>query len=354
MDPGRVAVMKIIEILPEMIEGGVERHLIMLSDQLVKDGHKVMIISAGGKLVPKLNHKVLHWKLPVHKKNPFSACLCSLKIAKIMKEDDWDLIHAHSRVPAWIALWASRIVKKPYIVTAHVNFGNKSPWIYKPYRQADTVICVSNAVEENMKPCFTNNTRVIHNGMPETPYFWKGPAGDEGTRKFLFIGRLSKVKGIQDLVEIFSTIDGEWSLDVLGDGPLMPFLKARIAELGLGNRITLHGFRDDTDQWLRKCSCLLFPSYQEGMPLTLARAIQMKVPVIASDIPPVREMALSEEGLLSPGDHSSWREALKQFQSDGRVEATFNRDLVPSIPEMTTEVESLYRGLIDRNSGRSG
>jgi len=351
VDPGRVAELNLVQILPEFEEGGVERHVLWLGNALAGRGHRVTVISAGGKLEAALDN-VRHWKLPVQKKNPLTGFYCAVLIANRARKEGWQVLHSHSRVPSWIAWWASSLSGIPWMVTCHANYSRNQGLI--PYRHASTAICVSSTVRENLKGILPPVSRVIPNGLPDPPFEWHGPSRQDPITRFLFIGRLSRIKGIQDLVEVFSKIQGEWSLDVLGDGPLMSFLRKRTGELGLEKRIVLHGFRDDTDQWLRKCSCLIFPSYQEGMPLTLARAIQMKVPVIASDIPPVREMALSEEGLLSPGDHSSWRQALKQFQSDGRVEATFNRDLVPSIPEMTTEVESVYRGLIDRNSGRSG
>lgn len=337
--------MKIIEILPQMIEGGVERHVIMLTDELVRKGHQVMVISGGGKLVSKLNPKVEHWDLPVHKKNIFTAIRCSSMIKDRVRNEGWDILHAHSRVPAWITMWTASRTGKPYVVTAHVNFGNKSPWIYRPYRKASKVICVSNAVRDNMKDCFYDNTEVIHNGMPEVRFYWKGPEDSDHTKRFLFIGRLSKVKGIHELVEIFSDIEGDWVFDVLGDGPLMPYLKDRVRELGLEKRVRLHGFRDDTDEWMRKCSCLLFPSYNEGMPLTLARAIQMKVPVIASNIPPVKEMALSEEGLLNPGDYESWKRAIETFLDSGLSSPLFDLSVIPTITSMTQRVEKIYQSI---------
>jgi glycosyltransferase involved in cell wall biosynthesis len=341
--------MKIIEILPQMIEGGVERHIIMLTNELVRKGHQVMVISGGGKLVSKLNPDVEHWELPVYKKNPFTALRCSSKIADRIKQEGWNILHAHSRVPAWISMWAANRTGKPYVVTAHGNFGNKSSWIYRPYRKAAKVICVSNAVREDMKDCFYDNTEVIHNGMPEVKFYWEGPEDSDHTKHFLFIGRLSKSKGIHELVEIFSDIKGDWVFDVLGDGSLMPYLKDRIRELGLEKRVRLHGFRDDTDEWMRKCSCLLFPSYNEGMPLTLARAIQMRVPVIASNIPPVKEMALSEEGLLNPGDQETWKKAIQAFIDSGLSNCLFDVSAIPTINNMTQEVERIYQCLCKKD-----
>jgi Glycosyltransferase len=331
---------KIIHILPELEEGGVERHVLWLTEELSSRGHEVTVISSGGKMVSRLAPGVNHLTLPVDAKNPLKAFFCARKIARIVGRENVQLLHAHSRVPAWIARWAAGMAKIPYVVTAHVVFGNKSPWIYYPYRKAGKVICVSSAVEEGMRACFSGNTKVILNGMPETDFFWKGPS-DEKSR-FLFIGRLSPVKGIQDLLEILPLLQGDWTLDVVGDGPLFSTLSARIKELGLNERVFLHGFRDDTDRWLSECSCLLFPSYTEGMPLTLARAVQMDVPVLASSIPPVIEMAETEEGLLPPGNKDLWRLALQSVLEGNKSFPRFSSEKIPTIQKMTDGVEAVY------------
>jgi len=192
--------MKIIELVPELEEGGVERHLLWMTEKLIERGHEVLIISAGGKMISQFHPQVKHWTLPVHKKNPITAWSCSQKIANRAKNEGWNILHAHSRVPAWIAMWGSQKAHIPYIVTGHVLFGNKSSWIYYPYRNAFKVICVSHAVEDGMASCFSGNTQVVHNGLTEPPFLWEGPIEHDGVIRFLFVGRLSKVKGIQDII----------------------------------------------------------------------------------------------------------------------------------------------------------
>lgn len=331
---------KIIHILPELEEGGVERHVLWLAGEQASRGYKVTVISSGGKMVPLLRDGVNHLTLPVDVKNPLTAFLTARKIAQFAKNEGIQLLHAHSRVPAWIAEWAAAKAKIPYIVTAHVVFGNKRPWIYRPYRKAAQVICVSEAVEQGMASCFSGNTKVILNGMPDVSLKWSAPGGP--TIRFLFIGRLSPVKGIQDIIEILPSLKEDWTLDIVGDGPLYPSLLGRVQELGLGDRVFLRGFRDDTDDWLAQCSCLLFPSYTEGMPLTLARAVQMNVPALASHIPPVAEMALSGENLLPPGEKTVWKEAIQAF-IDGRFALPrFAPDRIPTVTGMADQVEDVY------------
>ncbi len=230
--------MRIIQVLPELDIGGVERHVVDLSNELAERGHDVLVISNGGQMQSQLSDKVLHWQLPVHKKNPFTALCCSGKISSRIKSEGWELIHAHSRVPAWIALWASRSTNIRFVVTAHVDFGNKNPFIYYPYRRADRVICVSTAVKEGMKNCFYENAQVILNGLDDPKRYWSEKS--EEVVKLLFVGRLSPVKGLHDVLRALPQ-DLKWTLDVLGDGPQRKELESLAKELQISDRVFFRG-----------------------------------------------------------------------------------------------------------------
>lgn len=331
--------MKIIEILPELDIGGVERHVIDLTSELARRGHQILVVSAGGKMQKQLSPQVRHRRLSVHKKNPFTGYFCARTISSWVRSDGWQLIHAHSRVPAWIASWVSSMTGIPFIVTAHVDFGNKSPWIYAPYRKAVKTICVSSAVQNAMKDCFYENTQVILNGLDEPAYHWS-PQPPQPV-KFLFVGRLSPVKGLQNALKAMPA-EGGWILDVLGDGPIIGDLRQEAKELGLADRVTFHGYSERADEYMASSSCLLFPSYTEGMPLTLARAIQIGIPVIASNIGPVSEMLGGMDGLIDPEDLDGWRAAIKKFIDTAEPPCCFPKSSVPTLDAMTDSVEKIY------------
>ena len=342
--------MRIMHILPELEEGGVERHVLMLSGQQREEGHEVQVISAGGKLVSQLAAGIVHTRLPVHSKNPLVGIYCAATLASMAGREKINIIHAHSRVPAWIAMFTSKFSGKPFIVTAHAYFSTQAKWIYTPYRRANRVICVSRAVQSGMKNCFAENTVVIRNGMPPVRNTWKG-SGGSGVN-FLFIGRITQLKGLHDILNILPAVKGDWKFDILGDGPLRGELEQMAASLKLQGKVIFHGFREDPDAWMERSDCLLFPSYIEGMPLTLARAIQIGLPVIASAIEPVREMALGSNGLVKPGDLASWRNALERFIATKEAPARFDRNAIPTIQQMTREVQVVYQAAISPESRR--
>ena len=100
--------MRIVQLLPELISGGVERGTIEMSRALVESGHDSIVISNGGPMVDELSaHGATHIQMPVHRK-----ALSSLgqigPLRRLFQEHQVDLVHARSRVPAWLSYLAWR------------------------------------------------------------------------------------------------------------------------------------------------------------------------------------------------------------------------------------------------------
>lgn len=85
------------------------------------------------------------------------------------------------------------------------------------------------------------------------------------------------------------------------------------------------------------------------MGLTLMRAVKMGVPVIASDLPAVREISLSHSALLCPGDVQAWVRAIDVFLTTGAGTSLFDPQKIPAIKEMAENVEHVYRDILERN-----
>ncbi|MDT8423606.1 MAG: glycosyltransferase, partial [Desulfuromonadales bacterium] len=96
--------MKIVQLLPELNEGGVERGVVELSRELVKRGHESIVISNGGKQARQIAlDGGEHIQLDLCSKNPLTAPIRILKLRRCLRELNPDIIHARSRVPAWLA-----------------------------------------------------------------------------------------------------------------------------------------------------------------------------------------------------------------------------------------------------------
>lgn len=340
---------KIIQILPELILGGVERHVIDLSNELVKQGHEVLVVSAGGQMERQLNSQVQVYHLPVQKKNLFSGLYCVMRLARLIKSGGWQIMHAHSRVPAWIANWTSEIVNIPWIYTAHalysLNFG-----LY-PLKKAKLVICISKAVQQHLQKFLPHESVVLYNGLSEIKHRWHN--ADSPIPTFLCVGRLTRLKGIDALIETFAMLlkngYSNWRLILVGDGPLRQELENKCQMLQMQELVHFAGYQENVVAELLNCSCYLLPSLSEGMGLTLIQGAKMGVPIFASNIPAVREIALTPEKLIEPGSVSAWYKTLSQFLDGDRDGfCQFDTDKLLLESEMAEKVTSLYRHVMQQ------
>ena len=100
--------MKVIQILPELNAGGVERGTLEIADFLSKQGHEAIVISNGGRMVEALEASgARHIAMPVHRKSLVSL-LQVLPLRRLMEKERPDILHIRSRVPGWIAYLAWR------------------------------------------------------------------------------------------------------------------------------------------------------------------------------------------------------------------------------------------------------
>lgn len=338
--------MKIFQILPEMHEGGVERHVLWLSNELAAMGHDVTVVSAGGKLEGDLKG-VKTTRLPVHLKNPVTALYSALAIAWAAKREKADIIHAHSRVPAWIAWWASRLAGKPFIITAHAVY--RLNWALVPFSRANLIICVSETVRAHLLKKINNRAVTIFNGLGPVNAVWNESSRANDEVRFLFVGRLTRKKGLHLVIEALSQmLERNWILDVVGDGPEREELEEQAKKLCMSDRVFFHGFRDDTDEWMLRCSCFLFPSTEEGMGLTLMRAVQMGVPVLASDIPAARELLANQASSLISPTVSDWKKAMSSVveENDTYQHVIFSKEKIITINEMAKLVMCYYGSVL--------
>lgn len=149
--------MKIVQLLPELNEGGVERGVVELSRELVKLGHDSVVISNGGKQAEQIAlDGGRHITLDVCSKNLLTAPSRMLQLRRQLRELDPDVIHARSRVPAWLAWLANKPLKIPFITTVH-GFNSVNAYS-RIMTRGDRVICVSNAIKAHIQ---------MHYGVPD-------------------------------------------------------------------------------------------------------------------------------------------------------------------------------------------
>ena len=325
--------------MPEFEDGGVERYVIQLCHEQISHNHQVALATAGGKLEKFLPPQVEIIKLPVQRKNLFTGLYCAFKLAYLNKKIySWDIIHAHSRVPAFIAWIAARLTKTKWLMTAHAPYSLNLGIM--PLKHADGAICVSQAVYNHLQNFLPDKSITIANGAREAKYKWH----ENYNNKFLFVGYLAKRKGLDTAIKALSELKNyDWTLDVLGDGSQRSELEELVNKLELGKRVKFYGFRDDAEKFMSEASCLLFPSHQEGLPLTVNEALAVGLPVIASDIEPLRPLLRDENSnnLIPVGDISAWCEAIQKFL-DFKTSSNLDASKLTSFKDTALEVEKFY------------
>ncbi len=151
--------MVILQVLPSLQQGGVERGTLEIADALQKEGIKNYVVSQGGKMVPELEKLgVEHITLPVKSKNPFTMWLNSYRLEKLFKEKGITLVHVRSRAPAWSVKWACKRSGIPYVATFHGRYGLKPEVFKRPYNKVMTqgrvVVAVSTFIKNHLKEAY--------------------------------------------------------------------------------------------------------------------------------------------------------------------------------------------------------
>lgn len=134
-------------------------------------------------------------------------------------------------------------------------------------------------------------------------------------KRIIAVGRLIGQKGHAYLLAAMPAVLARHpnaTLDIVGDGPLRRQLEQQTERLGIGHAVRFLGLRNDIPALLARSTIFAFPSLWEGLPLALLEALGHRLPVVASDIPPIREVVdPGAHGLLvRPQDPPALAEAL--------------------------------------------
>lgn len=211
--------MKVIHLLPALEQGGVET---VVCD-LVREFGGGVVISRGGRMVGRIEAAGgRHIALDLKSKNPLTYFMRARKLRKILRAENPDLVCAHSRVPAWLFVWANRGLGLKWITYAH---GANSVSRYSEVMtKGDLVIVPSRFLADYLKTNYAlpeSRIRVIPNAVDATRFdpdnldqaFIAEKRREwgirEGDRVIMAIGRITPVKGLEGLIRDFSTLTSD-------------------------------------------------------------------------------------------------------------------------------------------------
>lgn len=299
----------ILQVVPALISGGVERGTIEVSKKLLKVGYNIVVISAGGPLVEELKDmKITHITLNVASKNPFTIWHNTKLIIDVIKEYKVDLVHARSRAPAWSCYMSAKSLNKLFITTFHGIYSVSNP-LKRYYNSIMTegkrIIAVSNFVKSyilNNHKVEESKIRVIHRGVDEN-YFHMKNINPNKIEKFkdkynirgvtpviLLPARMSEWKGHIFLIEALSKIKNlEFQCLMVGELSKHPSFVRKVQEkiinCKLQSKVKIYGHELDILGLYAISDIVLSTSIQpEAFGRTIIEAQSMEKLVIATNI----------------------------------------------------------------------
>lgn len=267
--------MKILIISPTQAGiGGISQHVQGLSKFLIRNGHQTVIISSENTFT-----------LPIKKlKNPSFALSAYMKSA--FKK--YDIVHAHNLFSAI----PMKQVNAKKILTLHGNYAEQMGLLYgdtvgrisKSFERdalswADAITAVSKSAVEYYKKLGFD----VHH-IPNAIDLEQIPDVRQRLylKQIIFVGRLSKEKGIDVLIEAFNMMNNDAHLLIVGDGPE----KKNLANQAKNSNIHFLGYVEHKKvlEYMRGSDVLIQPSRKEGLSTTLLEAMYCKLPIIATNV----------------------------------------------------------------------
>lgn len=303
--------MTVLQVLPELESGGVERGTVEVARALTDAGHKAIVISAGGRMVEELEQPgARHVNCPVGRKNPLTL-LHALTLRRFLLENHVDIIDARSRLPAWVVYIALKLLpreKRPVLITSVHGAYSVSSYSAIMMR-GDYIVAVSEFIKQYILQNYPwveeRRITVIPRGIPGERYYpafrpdtewtqqWQ-TAHPELDGKFVITlpGRISELKGQDDFLFIVKTLTDRGhnihGLIVGGAGThkqaLLDRLKQQSETLAIQQHVSFLGDRQDLREIMISSDLVLSLSKKpESFGRTIIEAIALGRPVLAYD-----------------------------------------------------------------------
>ncbi|CAH0219447.1 D-inositol-3-phosphate glycosyltransferase [Roseomonas sp. CECT 9278] len=317
-----------LQVLPALGAGGVERGTLEIADALVRAGWRAFVASAGGPLVARLEALgARHVTLPLATKSPVGIWRNAAALDGLVRREGIGILHARSRAPAWSAWLAARRSGAHFVTTYHGTYNEGVPGkrLYNSVMaRGERVIAISHFIADHLRARHGTDPariRIIPRGVDDSLF---DPARVEPDRiarlraawavpqarpVVMLPARLTRWKGQGVLVEAMARLPGDALALLVGDAQgragFVDELRGRIAALGLADRVRLVGHAEDMPAALLLADVVVHASTDaEAFGRTVIEAQAMERCVIASDLGGPRETV--EEGVtgwrVPPGD----------------------------------------------------
>jgi len=324
--------LSVVQLLPALDAGGVERGTLEVAKELVKHGHRSIVISAGGRMVDELiSSGSEHIQLNIGRKSLLSLKHISF-LRRYFEEENINIVHARSRLPAWLTYLAwkkmDQTCRPKFITTVH------GPYSVNPYSKVMTkgqkIIATSGFIlkyiTDNYPDVDKNKIKLIHRGVSKTEFPFAFKAGENWLKiwhkqhpalldKFILTmpARVTRWKGHKDFLNILAQLKQQ-NIPVHGliaGGPhssktaYLDELQEKARTFGLAKEITFLGHRNDIKEIMSISDIVLSLAKEpEAFGRTALEALCLGRPVIAYDHGGASEVLakMYPQGCIEPND----------------------------------------------------
>ena len=296
------------------------------------------------------NIRAISWPMNRFKVDPVSDLLLTLRIARLIRAEKFDLVHAHGSKSGFLARLAAIGSDVPVIYSPHCfSFHDGvAPLIANILAALErfaarfltariiTVADGEQTLARRFRVGFPRLFVTVHSGID--PVFYNKPVDKVAQRAILklgentplvgAVGRLGRQKAPIDFVKMAALVHSQkpqthfvWA----GSGPLEEAARKLSEELGITEVCHFIGEYEDVPSLLGAMDCFVLPSLWEGFPIVLLEAMAAGVPIVATDIPGNDESVSSGRNgwLVSPGDPSALAEKVLNLLNDPKQASMF-------------------------------
>ena len=373
--------MKIAQVTPYFHPhiGGVESHVLTLSERLVKNGHEVTVYTSNH---ANLKDKENFLGIDVIRSNQIAKVFSTPitpDIKRIVIQGEHDVVHAHTPPPltAYYAAKACKKSKFPFVVTYHCDLelpkiiGKITTGLYQrtlskyTFKRADKIIVHTKTYGATSRTLWKFDVAVIPSAVNPERFSGKIETLEiknrhrlEGKKVVLFVGRLVIHKGLDYLIDSAQKMPEDVCYIIVGSGDYMDKAKKRAKDRKVEKKVVFTGTvsYDDIPKYFAACDVFILPSISrlEAFGLVVLEAMASSKPVIVSKIPGVMELiSPGKEGFhIEPMNANDLAEKIKIILYDDNLRKKMGENGRRKVEEKFTwekvvgQIEEVYKGLI--------
>ena len=322
--------MKVLHVITSLETGGAEKLMADLLPRLKHDKVSVDLCVFNGTETPFLNE--LRKKgidiISFGTKGNYYSFRHLLKLIRLARQ--YDVIHTHNTSPQIFGAIASLLSGKKWVTTEHTTTSNRRIWWFKPiekwlYNRYDNIICISQAAADAVSDISGLDHRhitVIPNGIDIDKYRHAEPVDRQSVGStdnktvVIMVGRFSYQKDQATIIKAMRHLPESFELWLVGDGDTASELHEVSKHCQVESRVRFLGLRTDVPNMLKSADIVVQSSHIEGFGLAAVEGMAAGKPVIASDIPGLRDVVEGAGILFKHEDDKGLAKYISEISDD--------------------------------------